>query len=164
MITKATAIILAGSILLASCSSRTLIQSNPSGAKVYLNGESVGTTPYTHEDTKVVGSVTTVKLEKDGYEPFNSSFARNEEADAGAIIGGIFLLFPFLWTMKYKPVHSYELIPSSGNQQTIKSQPQQSTTKSKADKLRELKKLVDEKLISQQDYDLQKKKILAEEG
>lgn len=164
MITKATAIILAGSILLASCSSRTLIQSNPSGAKVYLNGESVGTTPYTHEDTKVVGSVTEVKLEKEGYETFNTSFARNEEADAGAIIGGIFLLFPFLWTMKYKPVHSYDLVPSSGNQQTIKNQPQQSTIKSKADKLRELKKLFDEKLISQEDYDLQKKKILAEEG
>ena len=164
MLTKATALILAGSILLASCSSRTLIQSNPSGAKVYLNGESVGTTPYTHEDTKVVGSVTTVKLEKEGFEPFNTSFARNEEADAGAIIGGIFLLFPFLWTMKYKPVHSYDLVPSSGSQQTIKDQPKQSTIKSKEDKLRELKKLFDEKLISQEDYDLQKKKILAEEG
>lgn len=101
IIPKMTALILAASILLASCSSRTLIQSNPSGAKVYLNGESVGTTPYTHEDTKIVGSVTNVKLEKEGYESLNTSFSRNEQADAGAIVGGVFLLFPFLWTMKY---------------------------------------------------------------
>jgi hypothetical protein len=39
----------------------------------------------------------------------NSALSRNERADVGAIIGGIFLLFPFLWTMKYNPVHTYEL-------------------------------------------------------
>ena len=47
----------------------------------------------------------------DGYEDFNTLLKRNEEANVGAIIGGIFLLFPFLWTMDYKASHTYELIP-----------------------------------------------------
>lgn len=98
--------ILAGSLLLASCSSTTMINSSPSGAKVYLNGEAVGTTPYKHSDTKIVGSYTAVKLEKEGYKPFYAGFSRSEEADVGAIIGGIFVLVPFLWTMKYKPVRT----------------------------------------------------------
>jgi len=45
----------------------------------------------------------------EGYEDFLGSFSRDEEVDVGAIIGGIFFLFPFLWTMKYKPFHTYEL-------------------------------------------------------
>jgi len=163
IIVKATSLILAGSILLASCASRTLIKSNPSGAKVYLNGEAVGTTPYTHEDTKIIGSVTTVKLEKEGYEPFNTSFARNEKADAGAIVGGVFLLFPFLWTMKYKPERSYDLVQiSNGTKPTTKDQSKQAENKSKEEKLRELKKLFEDKLISQEEYDLGRKKILSE--
>ena len=103
--------VLAGAILFASCSSTTLIQSVPNGAKVYLNGEYAGVTPYSHTDTKIVGSTTMVRLEKEGYETMNTAFSRNEDADVGAIIGGIFFLFPFLWTMKYKPTRTYELIP-----------------------------------------------------
>lgn len=112
LLSKAISLMLAGAISFASCSSTTLIQSSPSGAKVYLNGEYAGVTPYTHTDTKIVGSSTQVRLEKEGYETLNTAFSRNEDADVGAIIGGIFFLFPFLWTMKYKPVRTYELVPS----------------------------------------------------
>ncbi|MDR2927257.1 MAG: PEGA domain-containing protein [Cytophagaceae bacterium] len=154
MTTKIISVSLAGAILFTSCASTTMIQSNPSGAKVYLNGEPVGTTPYSHTDTKIVGSTTTVKLEKEGYEPLNTSFSRDEEVDAGAIIGGVFVWIPFLWTMKYKPTHTYELTPSSNAKQP-KNQPQ-----TRADKLRELKQLFDEKLISTEDYRRERRKVL----
>ncbi|WP_426065057.1 PEGA domain-containing protein [Flavobacterium sp. DSP2-3-1] len=164
MMTKTILLLLAGSVLLTSCASTTMIQSNPSGAQVYLNGEPAGTTPYTHRDTKIVGSTTTVKLEKEGYDPLNTSFSRDEEVDVGAIIGGIFVLVPFLWTMKYKPTHTYELTPSSGSEQPIiKTTPQQNQTKSKFERLRELKQLLDEKVITQQEYAKEKKKILEED-
>jgi hypothetical protein len=162
--TKIISLLLTGSILLTSCASTTMIQSSPSGAKVYLNGEPVGTTPHIHRDTKIVGSTNTVKLEKEGYNPLNTSFSRDEEVDVGAIIGGLFVLVPFLWTMKYKPTHTYELTPSSGNEQPIiKTNPQQNQTKSKADRLRELKQLLDEKVITQEEYEKEKKKILEED-
>jgi len=164
MISKSIPLLLAGSILFTSCASTTMIQSNPSGAKVYLNSESVGTTPFTYRDTKIVGSLTTVELEKEGFDPFYTSFSRNEEADVGAIIGGIFLLFPFLWTMRYKPLRTYELIPSSYNEQTIPTtNSKESQVKSKADKLRELKQLLDDKIITQEEYEKEKKKILEQD-
>lgn len=160
-VTKSIALLLAGTMLLASCTSTTMIQSNPIGAKVYINGEQVGVTPYTYQDTKIVGSTNTVKLEKEGFETLNTSFSRDEVVDAGAIIGGIFLLVPFLWTMKYKSMHTYTLIPTNGNSnkgEKPKTQPTQS--KSKADKLRELKQLLDDKIITQEEYEKEKKKIL----
>lgn len=106
---KSAALLLSVAVLFASCSSTTLIQSEPSGANVYMNGEYKGVTPYSYSDTKIVGSTTEVRLEKEGYEPLNTMLSRNESADVGAIIGGFFFLFPFLWTMKYNPVHTYEL-------------------------------------------------------
>jgi hypothetical protein len=108
---KSAALLLAVAVLFASCSSSTLIQSDPSGAKVYMNGEYKGRTPYSHSDTRIVGSTTEIRLEKEGFEPLYTMLSRDESADVGAIIGGIFFLFPFLWTMKYNPVHTYELRP-----------------------------------------------------
>lgn len=108
-----TALLLAFSIMTMSCSSTTMIRSTPDSAKLYLNGEPVGTTPYTLTDKKIVGSVNHIRLEKEGYETFETTFSKNEEVNIGAIVGGLFLLFPFLWTMKYKPTHTYEMAPEN---------------------------------------------------
>lgn len=161
---KTVGIFLIVSILFASCASTTIIQSSPSGANLYINDEPVGKTPYNHTDTKIVGSTSIVKLELDGYEILNSSFSRNEEVDAGAIIGGLFFWIPFLWTMKYKPYHNYELIPLNQNIREGDShqnnENKKTDTSSKAEELRELKKLLDEKLINQDEFEIEKKKIL----
>ncbi len=105
------AIMVCGTIVFSGCASTTLMQSIPTGAKLYMAGEPVGTTPYAYTDTKIVGSKTPFRLVLDGYQDYNGVLIRNEEANVGAIIGGVFLLFPFLWTMDYKPTHTYELIP-----------------------------------------------------
>ncbi|GGZ38731.1 hypothetical protein GCM10007049_34870 [Echinicola pacifica] len=94
-----------------------MIRTIPAGGKLYLNGEYAGITPYKHRDTKIVGSTTDVRIEMEGYEVFYGYFSRNEKADVGAIIGGVFLLFPFIWTMKYKPERTYELKPISTDKQ-----------------------------------------------
>lgn len=159
---KTVPIILAGTILLSSCASTTMIQSTPSGAKLYLNGENVGKTPYTYSDTKIVGSTTMVKLEKEGYKTFNTSFSRDEEADVGAIIGGLFVWVPFLWTMKYKPTHTYELSPLLDNNKSNITPNKKQNVKSKADRLRELKQLLDENIITKEEYEKEKNKILDE--
>ena len=98
-------------ISVSACASTTIINSDPSGARVYLNGEKVGTTPYTHTDTKIVGSTNTVLLKKEGYQDFSALFSRNEDVSVGAIVGGICVLVPLFWVMDYKPTPSYELVP-----------------------------------------------------
>ena len=111
LIIKFIALILSTSFLLSGCASTTVFQTSPSGAKLYINDELVGNTPYTYSDTKIVVTTTIVRIKADGYEDFNYVLKRNEEANVGAIIGGIFVLFPFLWVMDYKPIHSFELVP-----------------------------------------------------
>jgi hypothetical protein len=109
---KALLVIMATVIFLGSCSSTTLIQSVPSGASVYIDGETSGKTPHLHTDKKILFSETTVVLEKEGYETFATTITRNEEPDIGAIIGG-FIIWPiWLWALKYKVSRTYELRPA----------------------------------------------------
>jgi hypothetical protein len=109
MIKKYLSIILLISITLASCSSTTRINSNPEGAKVFINEEYKGTTPYIHKDTKPVWSSIEVKLIKENYKDFVVVIKKDEEFNAGACAGGVFLLFPFIWITGYQPDHTYEL-------------------------------------------------------
>jgi hypothetical protein len=146
-------------LLLTGCASTTVIQTTPSEAKLYIDGAYVGVTPYSHRDTKIVGSSMIIKLEKEGYKPLVSTITRDEEVDVGAVIGGLFCTVPFLWTMKYAPVHEYRLTQIEG-EQTVSSPNAPKTNYSKADKLRELKKLVDEHIITEADFEKEKTKIL----
>jgi len=158
---KILSVVLALMILFSSCASSTMIQSVPPQAKLYIDGEPVGTTPYQHRDTKIVGSTTTVRLEKEGYQPYYTSFSRDEEVDVGAIIGGVFFWFPFLWTMKYKPTHTYEMIPiQDTDSNSLENSTTITNTASKADEIRELKKLLDEGLITKEEYQKEKEEIL----
>ncbi|VAW30261.1 hypothetical protein MNBD_BACTEROID07-2024, partial [hydrothermal vent metagenome] len=79
-VTSLVSVILFVTILFSSCASTTLIESTPSGARVYLNDQSVGVTPYTMRDSKIVWARTDVKLEKEGYKPFMTTIVKNEEA------------------------------------------------------------------------------------
>ena len=156
------------SVLISSCVSSTLIESIPNGATLYMDGEKIGETPYLHRDTKIVGTSTDIRMEKEGYKTFRTTLQRNEEADVGAIVGGVFTFIPFLWTLKYKPTHTYELVPLYFEPKTnqtpayVNPQHQQGAVKSKADRLIELKKLYDDQLITIEDYEKQKQKILEE--
>lgn len=107
-------LLLAAAILfLSGCTSMTLIQTVPPGAKVYVNEEFSGETPYSLSDTKIIASNTAIRLEKEGFKSLVTNIQRTEEFDAGPIICG-FLFTPvwWLWAMKYKPVHLYELVPA----------------------------------------------------
>jgi len=137
-----------------------MIYSNPSGATLYVNEELVGETPYKHKDSKIVGSTNTIKLEKEGYITLNTVFSKDEEIDVGAMIGGIFFLVPFLWVMKYKPTRTLDMKPSE--LESAKTNQVDQINNSKASRIKELKKMTDEKLISPEEYEREKKKILEE--
>ncbi|MEI8087659.1 MAG: PEGA domain-containing protein [Paludibacter sp.] len=171
-ILKFFSILLVAGILFTSCASSTLIQSYPSGAKVYIDGELTGVTPYWHSDTKITGSITNVDLVKEGYEPLYTSFSRTEQVSVGSIIGGLFIWPIFLWTMEYKPTHNYELTPLKyqsnvdsiqlSNPQSIEQQVPVQAVSPKIQRLKELKQLLDEKVITKEDFEKQKQKILDE--
>ena len=153
---------------MSSCISSTLIESNPPGAKVTIDGMPAGVTPLNYSDAKVVASTTQIKLEKPGYETKYVNLVRSEEIDLGAVIGGVICYIPFLWVMGYSPIHTYQLMPDESKIETLIpaqskeiSTPLQ-TSELKIGKLRELKKMLDENLINKEEYDIQKTKILNE--
>lgn len=95
-------------ILLCACSSTTLITSTDPAARIYVNGEYVGTGQALYTDKKVAFTKTSVKFMKPGCEAADYSFRRDEKPDGGAIVGGILVGVPFLWVTKYKKEHNYE--------------------------------------------------------
>ena len=108
-----TVLFAAAALFLAGCMSYTEIQSIPTGAKVYVNDEIYGETPVMLSDNRVIGTGYLLRIEKEGYQPFRTRITRTEEVDAGPVVAG-FLFTPvwWLWAMKYKPVHLYELTPA----------------------------------------------------
>jgi len=157
---KPLALFLAILVLLSSCSSATVIQSNPPGAKLYIDGQPVGKTPYVHRDMKIVFSRTDIRLEAEGYETLNEEIEKNERLDGGALVGGLFFYIPFLWIMKYNPTHYYELTPLEEEENIIKKRKPSEFVQTKADKLRDLKELLDENIISLEEFEEEKKRIL----
>lgn len=152
--------------LVSSCASSTNIYSNPKGATVYLDGGKVGKTPYTMTDTKIVGTRTQITLKKEGYEDLNVAISRNEELDVGALIGGLLVWVPFLWIQKYHEAHTYDLVPLIDapimDAPKVRVTPQTTVHTSKAARLKELKDLLDQGLITKEDYEKGKAKILDE--
>jgi len=99
-------------MFLSGCTSMTMIQTVPPGAKVYINDEFGGETPYAMSDSKIIGTTTHLRFEKPGFNSFETVIVRTEEIDPGPVVCGlIFTPVWWLWAMKYKPVHTYELAP-----------------------------------------------------
>ena len=90
------------------CASTTVIKSNPSEAKLYLDRQFRGETPYTHSDSAVAGTMRTLTLKKEGYKDFTGHI-RREKLSIGALIGGIFLLIPWIWILEYPPEYTFEM-------------------------------------------------------
>jgi len=112
------------SILIAGCSSTTILHSVPSGAKLYVNDEYRGTTPYVYRDQKIVGSSTAIRLSLVGYKDLNTVLQRDERLHVGALVGGFFFVVPWLWVMQYERSHTWELQPLAERTSDISPQPQ----------------------------------------
>jgi hypothetical protein len=140
-------------VLTSSCVSRTMINSDPSGAEIYIDNQKVGITPFQYGDTKPSGARTAIKLKKEGYKDLYITLVRDEQVEVGAIIAGIFVLIPFIWTMKYYDQHTYSLEALQPTTTTIVNE---NSTK----ELLKLKELLDTKAITENDFLTIKTKIL----
>ena len=107
MIKKIVALLALVSFLVA-CSSTTMIKSNPSGAKLYIDGIYKCETPCSYKDSAPVGTAKTVVLRKEGFKETRGKI-RKEELDIVPLIGGIFFLFPYVWMMKYPSDYTFEM-------------------------------------------------------
>jgi hypothetical protein len=90
------------------CSSSTVIRSRPDGASVYIDNIQQGTTPLQYSDTAIAGTTKPIRLKKEGYKPLDTVI-RKDKFQAGPCIGGVLVLFPFIWVLGYQDVYEFEL-------------------------------------------------------
>ena len=100
----------AAAIALTACSSSTSIRVSDPEARIYINDEYVGTGRGHYSDRKPAFTIQEVTLRKDGCEPQNYRFRRNERPDIGAIVGAYYLVVPIFWATQYKQRHAYEFV------------------------------------------------------
>lgn len=93
---------------LAGCSSGTHIKVSDTDARIYVNGEYVGTGGGYYSDRKPAFTKQEVTVRKDGCEEQSYTMRRNERPDLGAIISAYYLAVPILWVTQYKHHHIYE--------------------------------------------------------
>jgi hypothetical protein len=94
--------------VLFGCGSTTLLKSNPPGAKIQVDGYTVGETPQFYTDKAVAGTSKTVTLKKEGYKDFDGYIKRNQFSVPN-LIGGIFLLVPFIWILEYPSQYTFNM-------------------------------------------------------
>ena len=95
------AVLMCLAIFIVSCSSTVKINSMPGEAKISIDGESKGSTPYILTDSKPFWMSTEIKLSKDGYNDFNTNLQRTEF--------NIIHVLSYFWWMDYPAEKSYEL-------------------------------------------------------
>ncbi len=107
--TRVLALIVIAAIL-SGCASSTIIRSRPDGAAVYIDNVQHGTTPLQYSDTAIAGTTKAIRLKKDGYKPLNT-LIRKDKFEIGPCIGGVLVLFPFIWILGYQDIYEFELEP-----------------------------------------------------
>ena len=111
-------ILILAAALLTACSSTTVIRSSDPDARIFVNGEYLGTGEATYTDRKVAFSSNTVTIRKPGCADQHHEFQRNEDPDFGAIISGFFVYVPFLWVTEYKEQRGYDFQCTPGEAET----------------------------------------------
>ena len=94
--------------LISSCASTTVIRSKPEGAAVYIDNIQKGITPLQYSDTAIAGTSKSIRIEKEGYKPLDTVI-RKDTFQIGPCIGGLFVIFPFIWVLGYPDAYDFEL-------------------------------------------------------
>ena len=106
---KLLAILLACAVVFAGCASTTVIQSEPTGAQLRIDGQPVGATPVTFTEQAVwLWTKHQVTLEAPGYNPYHGMM--NAQVSPLYLILGLLCLLPFLLVGEFRPTYYYVLI------------------------------------------------------
>jgi hypothetical protein len=159
--TKVAGSLLIIAILASGCASTTVLHTTPANADVYVKGQRLGETPYSYSDRKIAGTFTLVTLKKEGYEDYNTTIRKNKRLNIGALISGLFFIYPLFWIMGYDEAHSYDLEKVEVSTQPVAViEPAKTETQARVAPVKDLPDYIDlptssrvEKLLSQGQVD-----------
>jgi hypothetical protein len=93
---------------LAACSSATHITASDEDARIYVNGDYVGTGDGYYSDRRPAFTTQQVTLRRDGCVEQSYPMRRNERPHYGAIVSAAALALPIFWVAQYDDQHDYE--------------------------------------------------------
>jgi len=93
---------------LAACSSGTQITVSDEDARIYVNGDYVGTGDGYYSDRRPAFTTQQVTLRRDGCVEQSYPMRRNERPHYGAIVSAAAFALPIFWVTQYKNEHDYE--------------------------------------------------------
>lgn len=138
------------------------VSSNPSGAKIQADGNTMGNTPTSVELKRKTDHI--LVLTKDGYKQEQVTIMH---VVSGAVYGNIAAGALIGWGVDAATGAQYKLVPETFNidltplgkeSQEIKAPPAQMSAE---DRLKRLKELLDQKSITEKEYEANRKVILA---
>lgn len=102
------ALILSASIVFTGCASTTVVQSEPTGAQLRIDGQPVGATPVTFTENAVwLWTKHQVTLDASGYSTYHGTL--NAQVSPLYLILGLLCLLPFILVGEFKPTYYYVL-------------------------------------------------------
>jgi hypothetical protein len=105
--------LLCAAATLSACTETVVIRSNPPGARAFLNGHELGLTPATTTLDYTAFSSYQLRLEKEGYLPYDGRLST--EVNIGSLIIGVVVCWPaLLWVVQPSPDQSFDLTPAAG--------------------------------------------------
>ena len=93
---------------LAGCASGTHISVSDEDARIYVNGDYVGTGDGYYSDRRPSFTTQQVTLRRDGCVEQSHAMRRNERPHYGAIISAAAVALPIFWVAKYDDQHAYD--------------------------------------------------------
>jgi hypothetical protein len=91
-------------IFITSCASTTIIRTQTDGAKIFIDNQFVGEQSAVYTDRKIAFKESDLRIEKDGCKTQTYTLQKSDQIDYLALVGGILMVVPTLWIMKYDPV------------------------------------------------------------
>src|SRR5437016_229967 len=104
------------------CTETVMVRTNPPGAHAWLNGNDLGMTPAIANVDYTAFSSYELRLEKEGYQPYNGHLTT--EVNIGSLIIGVVICWPALiWVVQPSPEQSFDLVPVAGPNNSIVTAP-----------------------------------------
>ena len=94
-------------VAVVGCSTMVRIETEPSGADVYVNDVKIGKSPVEQEYSNFVGNEYYVRIERKGYRTIRTKL--DKEFKVGALVGGLFIWPIWLWVWGPSEMQYFEL-------------------------------------------------------
>lgn len=118
---KTISLIILSVFFLVSCSHQVLINTNPSGAKVIINGDDYGESPVFFSERTGNTKQYPIRIEKEGYKPLAKNLSQteyNEGCLIASVAGTFFCLFPvfgIIWSKQLRDSYLFTLEPEKSS-------------------------------------------------